>query len=270
MPLAPRPATAADYPDYARLFVELATGDPVATAEVFARDIAPQTWLFEQDGALAGYLWFQRLAGVGYIRHVVVDPARRGRGHGREMMLAVAADLRAHGCERWCLNVKPDNAAAIGLYEALGMSETYRSASLRFDWSLVDALAPPDRSFETCPIDPADDAALEAAFDVPAGQIATYRARPRLVLRRLVDPAAPAATPGFAVFHVDFPGAFPFRVADPAFAQPLLLGLRPHAEKPDMGIVAEADAGLVERMVRHGATIRLVIAHYDGPLPLTS
>ena len=269
MALSPRPAVAADHPEFARLFLELATGDPIPTPEVFARDIAPQTWLFEQDGALAGYLWFQRLDGVGYVRHVVVDPARRGRGLGREMMLAVAADLRARGCDRWCLNVKPDNLPAIRLYDALGMRETYRSVALRFAWSLVDALPSSDRSLETCPIDPAHDAAIEAAFALPAGQLASYRGRPRIEPRRLVDPAVPDAVLGFAIFHVDFPGAYPFRVADPSYAGPLLAGLRPLAEKPDMGIVAEDDPALAEFMIRHGATVRLLIAHLEGPLPST-
>lgn len=268
MALAHRTATAADHPAFARLFLELATGDPIPTPEVYARDIAPQTWLFEQDGALAGYLWFQRLDGVGYVRHVVVDPALRGRGLGREMMLAVAADLRAAGCARWCLNVKPDNVPAIGLYEALGMRETYRSAALRFPWTLVDDLPPPDRSLGTCPIDPADDAALEAAFHLPSGQIAAARARPRIVLQRLHDPAAPDQRAlGFASFDPDFPGAFPFRVAAPAYAQPLLAGLRARAEKPDMGIVAEADPRLVDLLVGHGAVVRLVILHLEGDIP---
>ena len=44
-------------------------------------------------------------------------------------------------------------------------------------------------------------------------------------------------------------------------------GLRALAEKPDMGIVAEADPALVDLLVGHGATVRLVILHLEGELP---
>lgn len=268
MALVHRPATPADYPVFARLFLELATGDPTPSPEPWARDIAPQTWLFEQDGAVAGYLWFQRLDGVGYVRHVVVAPELRARGLGGAMLRALADDLRAGGISRWCLNVKPDNLPALRLYEGLGMRETYRSAALRFPWSFVDGLPPTDRSLGTCPIDPAEDAAIEAAFDLPPGQLALNRARPRVALRRLHDPEDPAAVAlGFAAFDPDFPGAYPFRVAAPALAKPLLDGLRPHAEKPDMGLVVEADPGLVDLLVRHGARVHLEIVHLEGTVP---
>lgn len=270
MTLAHRPASAADYPYFARLFPEMATGDPVPSPEVWARDVAPHTWLFEQDGAVVGYLYFERLAGVGYIRNVVVAAAQRGRGLGEAFLRALAADLRRAGCARWCLNVKPDNLPAVRLYTKLGMREVHRSVALRFPWPLVDRLPPPDRSLETCAIDPAEDPAIERRFELPPGQLAGARARARTVLLRLRDPADPAALGlGFAAFAVDFPGAFPFRVAAPSYAAPLLAGLRLHArpDLPDMGIVAEADPELAARLREAGAAVRLEFAHYAGPLP---
>ncbi|WAS92970.1 GNAT family N-acetyltransferase [Nannocystis punicea] len=269
MALAHRPARGDDYATFARLFPELDTGDPIPSPSHWVAEIAPNTWLFEQGGAAVGYLFFERLAGVGYIRHVVVVPEHRGRGLGVAMLRAAAADLRAAGCATWCLNVKPGNLPAVRLYQRLGMREAYRSTALRFLWSQTDALPPPPKLLTTRAIDPADDAAIEAAFALPSGQLAGGRAAGR-VLVRLVDPAEPAAMQlGFASFNPDFPGAFPFRVADPDHAAALLAGLRPHArpDKPNMGIVAEADPGLTARMVTIGATIHMEFSHFKGHVP---
>ncbi|MCY1066706.1 GNAT family N-acetyltransferase [Nannocystis sp. RBIL2] len=269
MALAHRPAAHDDYATFVRLFPELDTGDPIPSPAHWAAEIVPGTWLFEQDGEAVGYLFFERLDGVGYIRHVVVAPERRGQGIGVAMLRAAAAELRAVGCATWCLNVKPGNLPAVGLYQRLGMREAYRSTALRFAWAQSDALPACERSLETRAIEPADDAAIEAAFSLPRGQLAGGRAAGRVLLR-LVDPAEPSAVHlGFASFNPDFPGAFPFRVADPEFAAPLLAGLRPHAraDKPDMGIVAEADPGLTARMVAVGARVHMEFSHYKGQVP---
>lgn len=268
MAVTHRPALAADYPEFVRLFAELATGDPTPTEATWREGIARETWIFEVDGAIAGYLYFQRLADVGYIRHVVVAPEVRGRGIGRVMLDTLAAELRAAGCVRWCLNVKPDNAPAIGLYEKVGMRAAYCSVAMRFPWTLVDGLTV-DEAVTVCPIDPSEDAAIERAYHLPAGQIAAARTNERVVLRRLHDRQRPERVElGFAAFHVGFPGAFPFRVAEPRLAGPLLVGLRPHArpDLPNMGIVAEGDPGLVEVMTAAGAKVHLLIDHYEGSL----
>ncbi|MCY1012240.1 GNAT family N-acetyltransferase [Nannocystis pusilla] len=244
-------------------------GRPDPSPAHWAAEIVPDTWLFEQDGEAVGYLFFERLDGVGYIRHVVVAPEHRGQGVGLAMLRAAAAELRAAGCATWCLNVKPGNLPAVGLYQRLGMREAYRSTALRFAWAQTDALPAPGRALETRAIEPGDDAAIEAAFALPRGQLAGGRAAKRVLLR-LVDPAEPSAVHlGFASFNPDFPGAFPFRVAEPEFAAPLLAGLRPHArpDKPDMGIVAEADPGLTARMVAVGARVHLEFSHFKGQVP---
>lgn len=270
MALVHRIADAGDYPVFARLFADLATGDPLPSPEVWRAEIAPSTWLFEQDGAPAGYLYYQRLAGVAYLRHLVVAAEMRGRGVGQRMMLALADDLRSEGITRWCLNVKPDNLPAVRLYESVGMTEAYRSVALRFPWSLIHELTLPDRPVRTCPIDPSEDAALEEAFGLPRGQIAARRASERVVLRRLHDPGAPTAIAlGFAAFDPDFPGAFPFRVSAPYLTQPLLDGLRPYARPhhTHLQVVIEDDDHLASLLLEHGAELRLEIAHYKGLVP---
>lgn len=271
MALVHRPADASDYPIYARLFPDLGTGDPPPSPDLWRAEIAPYTWLFEQDGAPAGFLYHQRLAGVAYVRQLVVAPGLRRKGVGKQMMRDLGDDLRNHGITRWCLNVKPDNLAAVHLYESVGMREAYRSVALRFPWTLIHELTLPDRPVRTCPIDPAEDAAIEEAFRLPPGQLASRRASGRIVLRRLHDPGTPTSLGlGFAAFDPDFPGAFPFRVSAPYLAQPLLDGLRPHA-RPDLThvqLVIEDDDHLAGLFIEHGAEIRLEFAHYKGLVPV--
>lgn len=251
---------------FARLFPELDTGDPLPTEEWWRTEIAPQTWLFEQDGEVAGYLYFQTLAGAGYVRHVVVAPGLRGRGVGRAMMAALAARLQERGCLRWCLNVKPGNTPAVRLYQAVGMRRAYSSASVRFTWGLVDRLRPVE-GVSVVGIDAAEDAAIQAAFGLPPGQLAAARENPGARLVRLHDPARPERVDlGFAAFYPGFPGAFPFRVVDPSLAAPLLAGLRPLArpEVEAMGVVAESDPGLVALLTDAGGKVVLDFDHYEG------
>jgi GNAT superfamily N-acetyltransferase len=264
-----RPATPADHPHFARLFLELGVDDPVVPADRWAETMAPATTIFEDGAGVVGYAYVQVLQGVGYVRHVVVDPDRRGAGLGRGIMAAVAAQLRAAGCPRWCLNVKPDNEPAVRLYRAMGMVPQYTATAFRFTWDLLDRLPRLDRVVESRIVESSEDAAIEAAFAMPAGQIADARKRPDLVLLRLVDPSLPAdARIGFAAYDPRFPGAFPFRVAEPRLAAALLAAIRPH-EPPDtpyMQIVSE-DEALTEVLLTAGAQVRLVISHMAGAVP---
>lgn len=268
--LTARPAIPADHPHFVRLFPELGTGDPVLPADRWAETMAPATLFFEDEaGAVVGYVFFQVLRGTGYVRHVVVDPGRRGEGFGRAIMQVIAARLRAAGCARWCLNVKPDNEPAIRLYRAVGMAPAYTAVVFRFGWDLLDRLPRGDRAVTARLVEPADEAAIEAAFGMPAGQIDAARKRPEIVLLRLADPAAPEdAHLGFAAYDPRFPGAFPFRVADPTLAMPLLEAIRPHEAPgtPHMQIVSE-DAPLTVAMTAAGAIVRLETLHMVGEVP---
>jgi GNAT superfamily N-acetyltransferase len=266
--LAARPATSADYPHFVRLFPELGVDDPVPPVERWLETMAAATLIFaDEAGAVVGYAYVQALQGEGYVRHVVVDPGRRGEGLGRAIMGAIAARLRAAGCVRWCLNVKPDNEAALRLYRAVGMTSQYTSTAFRFGWDLVDRLPRAHGEVIARPVEPIEDPAIEAVFDLPAGQIDDARKRPGTVLLRLVDASAPGPV-GFAAYDPRFPGAFPFRVADPTLAASLLAAIRPHElpDTPHMQIVSE-DEALTAVLCAAGATVRLVALHMAGELP---
>ena len=126
--LRSRPASPSDYETFTRLFVELATGDPIPSRPSWEAGIAP-TALFHEDagGHVVAYSFHQLLGETGYVTHVVVDPAHRGKRLGRAVMDALAALFREAGCTRWCLNVKPENTAAVRLYESVGMRRAYAS-----------------------------------------------------------------------------------------------------------------------------------------------
>ena len=89
-----RPATTTDHSHYARLFLELGVDDPVMPVERWVTTMAPAMLVLEDgDGAVVGYAYVQVLQGVGYVRHVVVDPGRRGQGLGRVLMGEIAGRL---------------------------------------------------------------------------------------------------------------------------------------------------------------------------------
>jgi len=264
-----RPALDADYGVYTRLFPELATGDRIIEPELWRQELLSTTLIAEQDGRALGYVYYQVMRRTGYVRHLVVGPDARRGGVGRALMTALRDLMRKEGCARWALNVKPDNVAAIALYEGLGFSRVFTSASLRFGWDLVSRLPAPEQALTARGIDPAEDAALEAALGLYEGQIASARALPGRLLMRLVDPAAPGeARLGLALFSPAFPGAYPFRVARPALARPLLEALRPHAlpEHDFMQVVVEGDDALLRTLLDEGASLRMEILHLAGPL----
>ncbi|AJT68315.1 GNAT family N-acetyltransferase [Streptomyces chattanoogensis] len=60
----------------------------------------------------------------GYVVDVTVDPAHRGRGHGRTLMLVAERVCLAAGRPVLGLNVHADNAPALGLYGSLGYRPT--------------------------------------------------------------------------------------------------------------------------------------------------
>jgi len=63
--------------------------------------------------------------GVGYVAQLAV--ARRGRGHGRTLLLALIDAFRAAGLRMAELSVAGTNVPATGLYEAIGLRPDFRT-----------------------------------------------------------------------------------------------------------------------------------------------
>lgn len=265
-----RPATAADYDVYVRLFPELGTDDPTLPREAWAAELLPHTLILEQGNEIAGYAYVVVLKETGYVRHVVVAPEARGKGAGRALMRASAERFRAAGCARWCLNVKVENTVAIALYASVGMAKLYESTPMRLGWDTLAHLPGGEEGITARAIEPHEDAALEAAFGMPIGSITICRARVGWVLLRLVDAARPEeARLGFACFNPSFPGSFPFRVARPTLVRPLLEAIRPHARPEDTftQVVVENDPATKRALVEAGASVRMEIMNMEGPIP---
>jgi ribosomal protein S18 acetylase RimI-like enzyme len=265
-----RRAVPADHDAYARLFPELGVPDPTPDRAQWEAEQLAGTLFIDHAGAPVAYVYFGQLGDDAFVYNLVVDPACRGRGLGGVLMAAVADRLRAAGCRRWHLNVVVDNAPAIRLYERCGMAREHRSTALELAWEGVAALPREGAPVMARLVEPADDATLEVAFQVLRGRLENHRARGRVLLQ-LVDPARPEGPPlGLASFDPSWPGAFPFRVARPALAAPLLDALRAHARPSEtsLRVVVERDAALIATLRDPGgATVIFELVHMSGAVP---
>jgi ribosomal protein S18 acetylase RimI-like enzyme len=105
-------------------------------------------YVAEHDGDAVGLLWLgERPASEDgpavWVFEVEVHPPYRGRGLGRELMRLAEDEVRALGYDAVGLNVFAGNAAAIGLYGALGygVTRTYPGAQ-----NMLKRLSAPPRS----------------------------------------------------------------------------------------------------------------------------
>lgn len=261
-----RKAQASDYESFSRLFADLGAGDPLPSRARWEAEMVPFTLFLEREGEIVAYGYFQALRGTGYVRQIVVAPGERGKGIGGVLMRALGRQLVAAGCANWCLNVKEDNTPGIRLYTACGMRVAYASTAFRLPWSVLARLPREEEAPAVHGIEPADDAAIEAAFELPPGQITELRARGGRVLLRL---ATREGLGGFACFDPSFPGSFPFRVVRPSLAVHLLEAMRSHArpEHDFTGVVVENAPAVRDVLVQAGAEVRLALLHMKGPIP---
>ena len=65
-------------------------------------------------------VFFRRGSNIARLYSIAVADTARGRGLGEALLAAAERRARARGCGRMRLEVRPDNAAAIRLYERRG------------------------------------------------------------------------------------------------------------------------------------------------------
>jgi GNAT superfamily N-acetyltransferase len=268
-----RAAERRDHAVFVRLFPELGVDDPILDEERFAHQLLPTTLIAEAgvadgDRQPVGYAYFQIMKDVAYVRHLVTAPDARRSGVARALLGAIVERARERGCSTWCLNVKPGNTPAITLYQDLGMTRAHTSRALDMTWSAI-ASAPAAAAglrVTAKDITPEEEARVETAMRLVDGQLASTRAVSGRVLKMLEEDGQVV---GAAIFHPDFPGASPFRVARPELALVLLRALRPHARPEDakLGIVTENQPDVAEALLAAGARLKLDIVHLKGPLP---
>jgi len=273
-PLAVRAARAEDHAAFVRLFPELAVDDPILEKAEFVRKLVPETLVVEAGEGpdlawVVGYTYFQILKDVAYVRHIVTAPEARRKGVARALLDAVAQKAREAGCTTWCLNVKPENTAARALYESVGLAPAHASKAVRLAWSLVprhevDSLR--NTRIEARLVDTEDDARVEPAMNLAAGQLANARSGGGRVLLALYEGEDVV---GATVFDPTFPGAYPFRVARPELALVLLQALRPYAlpQHDVVNVVSEGQPEVADALLAAGAVLKMDSVHMKGPLP---
>jgi ribosomal protein S18 acetylase RimI-like enzyme len=101
---------------------------PAPDAPFFRAGVAAADVLVaEEDGALAGYVALGSSTPLASNRHVIcihglaVAPEHRGRGLGRALIEAAAAEAGRRGARKLSLRVLAENAVARSLYESCGV-----------------------------------------------------------------------------------------------------------------------------------------------------
>ena len=73
-------------------------------------------------GWAAGFAWMRSPRPWGRVFALAVDPKVQGQKLGERLLRRLMDELRAAGARRLVLEVRPDNAAAIRLYERVGFT----------------------------------------------------------------------------------------------------------------------------------------------------
>jgi GNAT superfamily N-acetyltransferase len=251
--VAVRPALSTDHAAFARLLPLLGTGDPIPSEELFDREMRDDTLVAELDGETVGALLLNLLRETLFVRVLVTSDAVRRRGVGEALLRSALERGRRAGCTTWCLNVKPDNEAAITLYKKMGLRRAHASVVVRVPWTAVEGVQPATIRA----IEPDEDEALERLHGVERGMLAEHRGRGGRVLAALEHDG------GVAIFDPAFPGSYPFRPARAELALPLLAALRPHARAEDahLKIMVEGRPDVVAALLTAGGVKVLDIEH---------
>ncbi len=260
-----RDARPGDHEDFRRFLAELGADQPPPDFATWNAHLRPRTLFLETDtGELAAYALCFPLGPRGDVRQIVVAPAWRGRGVGRELMAVVAARLRAEGCLDWRLEVRADNAPAIALYTAVGMRVLHDVCVVRMTSIDARGFAKPG---DATRVTPTDDHVLEARFDLGTGAIARWRARrPNATFWQLPDA-------GLVSYWGDFTPErallFPFRAVRPEHAAALLHAVLADGAPPNLELHV-VDPSIAEALVAAGGHIHERMFEMGGALSLSS
>jgi ribosomal protein S18 acetylase RimI-like enzyme len=263
-----RTAHAGDYEAFCRLVPELGVDDPTPSRERFASEMSPRILVAERSEPLpevVGYVLFEVLSGVAYVRHLVSGPSARRTGVARALLGAVAETAKGRGATRWVLNVKPDNVAAITLYESLGFRKTTRVHAVKIDWAAVVRVAADVPGVAITSLEPDDDRAVETTLGLLAGQLASARSlggRTFHVARR------GETIVGVSVFDPGFPSTYPFKARSPEIAFALLRAARDHAPAEQTFVNMKLDdlEAVKDAILAAGGTLRLEGQALEGAL----
>jgi ribosomal protein S18 acetylase RimI-like enzyme len=98
------------------------------------RIAAGQTWVLEDESALAGVLVLEPTDGPALLLdNVAIAPAAQGRGHGRALIAYAEAEARRRGCTELRLYTHVLMTENRALYARLGFRETGRVSEKGYD-----------------------------------------------------------------------------------------------------------------------------------------
>ncbi|HXD45517.1 MAG TPA: GNAT family acetyltransferase [Pseudolabrys sp.] len=80
-----------------------------------------------EDGAIVAAVMVGDDGHRGWFYYLAVDPQKQGNGYGRAMTAAGEQWLKARGCEKVMLMVRPDNVKVHDFYRAAGYFEQPRA-----------------------------------------------------------------------------------------------------------------------------------------------
>ena len=92
--------------------------------DAYARELRANKLAFyivaEEDGEIIGFAGLWGIIEEGHITNVAVHPAYRKKGLGRLLVSRLIEVSETYGIEKYTLEVRPSNEAAIALYTKLG------------------------------------------------------------------------------------------------------------------------------------------------------
>ncbi len=185
--LTARDATSRDYEVACELWRAFGADQPPPNeADWNARYLEHIVFLVDDRDDIAGYALCVPYGSRGDIRHIMVTPAWRGKGIGRQLMDAVRTRLHAAGCLDWRLEVRGENETAIALYRKAGMEVLHVLVTLRMTREQAACFgATRSGTLHVVEVDPRDDLALEAHFDLGQGYLARCRQVPSSFVWRI-------------------------------------------------------------------------------------
>jgi GNAT superfamily N-acetyltransferase len=152
-----RPATAADVPTIARLIRALAEYEKLAHVvdfdearlrqHLFGPRPFAEVLLAEDGGQVVGYaLFFHNYSTFHgcptvFLEDLFVEPAHRGKGHGKALLAAVARLAVERGCARLEWTVLKWNEPSIQFYNSLGAAPLDEWTIYRLNGDALAALA---------------------------------------------------------------------------------------------------------------------------------
>lgn len=255
-----RRAAETDYDAFAELYARLRFVEPVPSLDAFRR-LAPHLLLAEGESGVEGMVLIRRGSKTARIGMLAVSRKAEGRGLGRKMMFAAAAQLRSEGIKRWVLTVRRTNTRAMDLYASMGMKDISAGAYWCVARRAIARLPARAPGIRTRPAGPGDYVKLERAVAFPKGMLSGKHAE-----RLLVAAHGGGRALGVALLQgADEDGLILLNAKNDGVIAPLLSELWP--DEPTLAVFSTSKL-VHDALHEVGAELLFETVEMEGPLPL--